>query len=331
MNIAANTMNKRQQVVVQEQTPKFTPIQPSVLQPSRLELLFKKTSLAAMTMLGIGYILVNAPVAILVSNSISTIPVASQANISVIAGRILFLVASSLSIILGLILIYGSVQFYERGKVKESAFLGVALGSFYLLCLGTGSALLSENNPAALTLTIAPLIMVMSAALYVSSDARSRLLGSALGIMSGVVLAYAILNLRVLDLVFSWAIPFTGPFLSFTVLESMSVILAPIAVAVHTIYSYAGEERPIPHVFALLVALVYGLGTFVGSIVLSLNFWNLIWQSPWTGPFHSLPEWFMNIVVFWSASLVLMDIGGILLISVACIGFIYVARGLSRP
>ncbi|HKZ93245.1 MAG TPA: hypothetical protein VJ249_01525 [Candidatus Bathyarchaeia archaeon] len=324
-------MDKRQQVVVQEQTPKFTPTPVEEPRISRLELLFRKMSLAAITMLGIGYILVNAPVAILIGYSISTIPITSQANISAVAGRTLFLIASSISIVLGLLLIYGSVQFYERGRVKDPAFLGVALGSFYLLCLGTGSTLLlSESNPAALTLTIAPLIMVTSAALYTSSDVRSKLLGSALGILSGVVLAYAILNLRVLDLVFGWAIPFTGPFLSFTVLESATVVLVPIAVTVHTIYSYAGEERPIPHVFALLVALVYGLGAFVGSIVLSLSFWSLIWQSPWIGPFHSLPEWLMNVVVFWSASLVLLDIGGILLIAVACTGFICIARELSR-
>jgi len=310
INIAAKVMDKRQQVVVQEQTPKFTPTPVEEPRISRLELLFRKMSLAAITMLGIGYILVNAPVAILIGYSISTIPITSQANISAVAGRTLFLIASSISIVLGLLLIYGSVQFYERGRVKDPAFLGVALGSFYLLCLG--------------------LIMVTSAALYTSSDVRSKLLGSALGILSGVVLAYAILNLRVLDLVFGWAIPFTGPFLSFTVLESATVVLVPIAVTVHTIYSYAGEERPIPHVFALLVALVYGLGAFVGSIVLSLSFWSLIWQSPWIGPFHSLPEWLMNVVVFWSASLVLLDIGGILLIAVACTGFICIARELSR-
>jgi hypothetical protein len=39
----------------------------------------------------------------------------------------------------------------------------------------------------------------------------------------------------------------------------------------------------------------------------------------------------MNMIVFWSASLVLMDIGGILMMIAALIGFIFVARELSKP
>ena len=148
--------------------------------------------------------------------------------------------------------------------------------------------------------------------------------------MGGVILAYSISNLRALDLVLAWGVPFTGPFLSLVSLESVVVILAPIAAMAHAVFSYNGEERPIPHAFTLLVALVYGLGTFIGSIVLSMSFWNLIWQSPWTGPLHSLSDWTANMIVFWSASLVLMDIGGILLIAVACLGFLCISRALSK-
>jgi hypothetical protein len=64
--------------------------------------------------------------------------------------------------------------------------------------------------------------------------------------------------------------------------------------------------------------------------VLSMSFWNLIWQSSWTGLFHGLSDWVANIIVFWSASLVLMDIGGTLLIGVAGLGFVCMARELSR-
>ena len=324
-------MDKRQQAVLQEQKPRFTPISVEKSRESRLELFFRKVALAAITMLGIGYVLVNAPIAILLGYSVSAIPIASQADVSAIAGRILFLIASSISVILGVLFVFGAVQFYERGKVKGTAFLGVSLASFYLLCLGVGSAiLLSEANLATMTLIVAPLIIVASTALFTSSNPRSKLLGSVIGIAGGSVLACAILNLRALDLIFSWDIPFTGPFLSLAVLESAAVVLAPIAATVHTVFNYASEERLIPQVFTLLIALVYGLGTFIGSIVLSMSFWNWIWKSPWTGPFYNLPEWFMNMIVFWSASLVLMDIGGILLITVACLGFICVGRELSK-
>jgi len=324
-------MGKRQQVVVQEHRPVSMLIPAEETRASRLELFTRKMSLAAITMLGIGYVLVNAPAAILVGSSMFSIPIASQADVAAIAGRILFLMALAISASIGVLFIYGAVQFYERGKVKGVIFLGVSLGAFYLLCLGVGSTLLlSEPSSAALTLTIAPLIVIAGTALYTSSNPRCRLLGSSIGVVGGITLAYAILNLRALDLVFGWDIPFTGPFLSLTLLESAVVVLAPVAATVHTIFSYGGEERPIPNVFALLVALVYGLGTFIGSITLSMSFWNRIWQSPWSGPFYGLPEWFANMIVFWSASLVLMDIGGILLIAVACLGFVCVARELSK-
>jgi len=331
-NIAEKIMGKRQQTIVQEQKPRFTPLQVEETQASRLERLLRKASLAAMTMIGLGYVLTNAQVAILVGHSILTIPIESQPNISAIAGRMLFVMASSIAVALGLLLIFGAVQFYERGRVKGVAFLGVSLGSFYLLCLGTSSLLLlSEINPAALTLTISPLIVVAAAVLHTSSRPRAKLLGSAVGALGGVILAYAIMNINVLDLIFDWNIPFAGPFMSWPVLESAVVVLAPIAASTHMVFSYAKEELHIPHVFTLLVGFVYGLGAFIGSIVLAMSFWNWIWKSPWTGAFHSLPEWFMNMIVFWSASLVLMDIGGILLMSAAFVGFICVARELSKP
>lgn len=324
-------MVKRQQVVVQERGRASAQVPAREFRAGRLELLFRKLALAAATMIGIGYILVNAPVAMLIADSVLRIPIASQANVMAIAGRVLFLIALAVSTFLGVLLIFGAVQFYERGAVKGVAFFGVVLGAFYLLCLGVGSSLLlPEPSPASLALVIAPMFAVAGAALYTSSNQRWKLVGSATGIAGGLVLAYSISNLRVLDLVFAWNIPFTGPFLSLTLLESAVVILAPVAAMVHAVFTYNREERPIPYAFTLLVALAYGLGTFIGSIVLSMSFWNLIWQSPWVGPFHGLSDWIANMTVFWSASLVLMDIGGILLTAVACLGFVCMARELSK-
>ena len=328
---ARKVMGKRQQVVVQELGRPSAPVPAHEFRANRLELLFRKMALAAATMIGIGYVLVNAPVAMLIADSILRIPVASQANVMAIAGRALFLMALTISAFLGVLLIFGAVQFYERGKVRGVAFLGGVLGAIYLLCLGVGSSLLlPEPSPAALALAIAPMFVVASVALYISSSQRWKLVGSATGIVGGIILAYSISNLRVLDLVFAWSIPFTGPFLSLTLLESAVVILAPVAAMVHAVFSYNREERPIPYAFTLLVALAYGLGAFIGSIVLSMSFWNLIWQSPWVGSFHGLSDWAANMIVFWSASLVLMDIGGILLTAVACLGFVCMARELSK-
>jgi len=324
-------MGKRQQAVVQEQVRASAQVPAHEFRAGRLELLFRKMALAAATMIGIGYVLVNAPVAMLLGDSILRIPVASRANVMAIAGRVLFLMALTISAVLGVLLIFGAVQFYEHGDVKSVAFLGGVLAAVYLLCLGVGSSLLlPESSPAALALVVASMFVVASVALYISSSQRWRLVGSVVGVVGGIILAYSISNLRVLDLVFEWNIPFTGPFLSLTLLESAVVILAPVAAMVHAVFSYNREERSIPYAFTLLVALAYGLGAFIGSIVLSMSFWNLIWQSPWAGPFHGLSDWVANMIVFWSASLVLMDIGGLLLAAVAGLGFICMARELSK-
>jgi len=326
-------MSKIEQVTVQErvQAPKFIPIHREETRANKVELLLRKIALAALTVLGIGYILVNASVALLIGYSVSTIPIASQANISAIAGRILFLMASIIATLLGAVFIFGAVQFYERSQTKGIVFLGVLLGSFYLLCLGVGSTLLlSETNLTALMLIIAPILVTVSAASHTSPHTRFRIVGSALGIAGGVTLAYAIFNFRILDLVFAWYIPFTGPFMSLTVLESTAVILGPMAATVSASSDQRPEERPLTHVFILLVALVYGIGAFIGSLVLSMSIWDFIWKSPWVGPLHGIPEWIMNMVVFWSASLVLMDIGGLLLIAGACLGFIYVAQEFAQ-
>jgi len=324
-------MGKRQQAVVQEQVRASAQVPAHEFRAGRLELLFRKMALAAATMIGIGYVLVNAPVAMLLGDSILRIPIASQANVMAIAGRVLFLMALTISAVLGVLLIFGAVQFYEHGDVKSVAFLGGVLAAVYLLCLGVGSSLLlPESSPAALALVVASVFVVASVALYISSSQRWRLVGSVVGVVGGIILAYSISNLRVLDLVFEWNIPFTGPFLSLTLLESAVVILAPVAAMVHAVFSYNREERPIPYAFTLSVALVYGLGAFIGSIVLSMSFWSLIWQSPWVGPFYGLSDWVANMIVFWSASLVLMDIGGMLLTAVAGLGFICMARELSK-
>lgn len=334
LNIAIlkdKTMAKIRQVAVQKQVPTPALVQKEGIQASRIESFLRKTVLAALTMLGIGYILTNAPVALLIGHSWSTIPIASQANISAIAARVLILMASIISILLGGLLIFGGVKFYERSQTKGIVLLGVLLGSFYLLSLGVGATfLLSETNLWALMLIVAPILVAVSAASHVAQHRGFRLIGSLLGVFGGVFLAYSIINLNIFDLIFAWKIPFTGPFMSVTILESVIVILSPMAACANSLVGQRLEERPLTHVLTILVALLYGIGAFIGSFVLSMNFWNLVWKSPWTGPFQGISEWTMSAVVFWSASLVLMDIGGILLIIGACLGFIYVAREFSQ-
>jgi hypothetical protein len=324
-------MTRIRQVSVQEQIPGFTTVQTEETRTDRVEAYLRKIVLAALTMLGIGYVLVNASQAFLVGQSLSSIPIESQANVNAIAGRALYLMASLISTSLGGLLIFGAVKFYEHEKPDGIILFGVLMGSFYLLCLGTGFALLlPETNFATVSFIVAPILVAISAATYSSSSFRVRSFGSILGIVGSVVLAYFIFSFRFLDLAFGWGIPFLGPFMSLTALESVVLVLASVGVCVNSLVNGRFDERPLANVFTLLVAVVYGLGAFVGGLLLSMSFWNLIWKSPWVGPLHGLSEWVLSMVVFWSASLVLLDIGGLLLIVGGCLGFVYVAREFSR-
>jgi len=318
-------------VTVQEQTPKPKRAQTEVLRTNRVEVFLRKVALAALTMLGIGYVLTNVPIILLIIDSISATPIASQEAVNAITGRLLFLMSSIVSALLGGFFIYGAVQLYERVPTKRIVFLGVLLASFQLLCLGVGSTLLlSEMDLPALMLTIGPVIVAASAATYVLPKKKHQIIGSCLGILGGNVLAYAIFNLRVYGLIFAWDIPFTGPFMSLAVLESVIVVLAPAAALVNTVSGQQPGERLLLHSLVLLIALVYGVGAFIEALVLSMSFWNLIWKAPWLGPLHTVSEWILTTVVFWSASLVLLDIGGILLIVAACLGFVHVSQEFSQ-
>lgn len=317
-------------VTVQEQAPKPVSVQIEDLRARSVELFVKKIALAALTMLGIGYVLTNVSTGLLIVESISATSIASQTAVNAIAGKLLFLVGSIVSALLGGLFIYGAVQFYEHSPTRGIVFIGILLASFQLFCLGVGSTLLlSELNPAALMLTIGPLLVATSATTYMLPTKKHQLVGAALGIAGGTLLAYAIFNLHVYDVIFVWNIPFTGPFMSLTLLESVVVILAPVAALVNTILNKP-RERVLPHSLVLLVALVYGVGAFTGALVLSMSFWNLIWKAPWLGPLHGVSESILTTVVFWSASLVLLDIGGILLIVAACLGFVHVSHLLSQ-
>lgn len=324
-------MDNLEQVAIQREEPKQSTAQHQKTRVASAQIFLRKIVLAALTMLGIGYILVNATLAYLIGYSVSTIPIVSQANIAAIAGRILFIIASIVSALLGGLFIYGAVQFYEKRPTKGIVLLGALLGSFYLMSLGVGSVLLlSQTNVNALMLIVAPILVAISATTYASFRTRIKLAGSIVGCAGGAILAYATFNFQILDQIFPWSIPFTGPFMSFTVLESAVMILAPVAACVNSFSDDQSEERPLAHLSILLLALTYGIGCFIGSLILSMSFWNLIWQSPWLGPLHGLAEWALSAIVFWSASLVLVDIAGILLIIGACLGFFCVSHEFAQ-
>lgn len=295
-----------------------------------IESALRKLVLAAATLLGVGYVVVNVPIVILLSHRFSQIPISSMRNIGALAGITLFLMASILLMVLGCFLIVGGLQYYRGSSPQGVMFLGSLLASFYLLCLGVGSMLTgSQINPSIMLFIISPLFVMGAAAIYMGRSIPFKLFGSVLGVIGGILLAFAIFHSQTLELVFDWDVPFPGPFMSIAAMEAIVVILGPITAFTYSILAEHREE-PVAHSFLSIVALVYGIGTFIGSQILAFSFLNLLWKAPWVGPFHGVPQWIFGTVAFWSASLFLLMIGGIVLVVCSCMGFIFAAQEFAQ-
>jgi len=295
-----------------------------------IESALRKLVLAAMTLLGVGYVVVNIPIMVLLGNRFSQIPISSAENIGALAGITLFLMASILLMVLGCFLIVGGLQFYRGSSPQGAMFLGSLLASFYLLCLGVGYMLMvSQVSLGIILFVVSPVFVMGATAIYMGRSIPFKLVGSALGVIGGVLLAVAIFHSQTLELVFDWDVPFPGPFMSIAAMEAVAVILGPVTALVYSVLSERKEE-PIAHSFLSIVALIYGVGTFIGSQILAFSFLDLLWKAPWAGPFHGAPQWIFATVAFWSASLFLLMIGGIVLVVCSCMGFIFAAQEFAQ-
>jgi len=294
-----------------------------------MESVLRKMVSVAAVFIGLGYVLSSTATIIMLNYSSSQYPIESVENIYWFSGTIVFIIASILLMTVGVFVVFGGLK-YLAGIVSEKIiFVGIMLSSFYLLCLGTGSALvLQEVNLLTLLLVATAILVVASATVYMVPSFRLKFVACFLGIVSGISLTTATLNSPILDLVFNWDVPFPGPFTSMAVLEGLTIILVSITAL---IYSLLGNgEKPMITVFLSMVSLVYGIGAFVGSLVLSLNFLNLVWKAPWELALYGKPDWVLSTMIFWAASLGMLDIGGILLILAACIGFVLATKQFSQ-
>jgi len=294
-----------------------------------LESILRKIVSVAALFIGLGYLLPNIATVIMLNYSLSQHHIESSENVYMISGIILFIIASILLMAIGVFIILGGLQCFFGNVPGKIMFLGILLSSFYLLFLGTGSALILQETSWPILLLIASSILVMaSAAVYMMPSFRLKFVACLLGILSGIFLATATSNSQILDLAFNWNVPFPGPFMSMAILEGLTIVLSSITALV---YSVSGNgEKPVIPVFLSMVALVYGIGILVGSLVLSFNFLNLVWKAPWELALYGQPDWVLSTVVFWVASLGILEIGGILLILSACMGFIFATTHLSR-
>ena len=283
------------------------------------------------TVLGLGYILPNVAIVIILSYILSQTSISSLQMITQISGIILFLMASVVMMVIGTTLIVGGMRYNKKKQFSRGIiFIGVMFASFYLLCLGVGSALLlSEINLNVGLLIVGPIFIMVSAAVYMVPSLASRLIGHTLGIIGGFLLAIVTFNFQILEVATGWGVPFLGPFMSLTVMEGIAMILGAIAVAIYS--SFAGRnEKPVAYVLLSIAGLIYGIGVFIGPLILSFSFLDIVWKAPWLGPLYGSPSWVVDTTIFWSASLVLLEIGGILLILASCLGFVFAAQEFSK-
>lgn len=309
---------------------------PQKTKTTSVESILRKLVLAAVTIVGIGYVLTNIGGAIMLSYFLSTRSIIT-AEILPMSGTILFLIAVIVVMVIGVFLVLGGLQYFRgSGPPQEVMFFGTLLASFYLLCLGIGTSLLfPQMSLNTVFLIVAPIIVMVGTAIYMIPSFRLRLIGSVLGIVGGMLLAVVMFDPPTLKLVLGgmnvmWnEVPFPGPFKSMSFLEGMAFILSSLAAFVHSIFAERKEDL-LTHVILAIAGLVYGIGLFVGSLVLSFSFLDLLWKAPWLGPFYDVPRWIFGTGVFWSASLIILVIGGIVLIVCACLGFAFAAQEFSQ-
>ncbi len=294
-----------------------------------LESVLRKMVSVAAVFVGLGFVLHSIATIIMLNYSSSQYPIESAENIYWFSGIIVFIIASILLIAVGIFIVFGGLKYFVGTFSQKLMFVGIMLSSFYLLCLGTGSALvLQEVSLLTLLLVATAILVVASATVYMVPSFRLKFVACLLGIVSGVFLTTVTLNTQILDLVLMLDVPFPGPFMSMAILEGLTIILVSITALVYSILG--NGEKPLTHVFLSMVALIYGIGVFVGSLVLSLNFLNLVWKAPWELALHDKPDWVLSTVIFWAASLGMLAIGGIMLILSACVGFIVATKHFSQ-
>jgi len=297
-----------------------------------LESALRKMVSVAVIFIGLGYVLPSIATVIILNYFISQYPIESLGNIYMISGLMLFIIASILLMTVGVIIVIGGLHYFVGKVPREAMFLGILLSSFYLLCLGMGSSIIQGSIQGGLSLPLwmmvaGSVLTMASTAVYVAPSPRFKVAGSLIGIAGGVLLAIAIRNSEILELVFDWNVPFPGPFMSIAILEGFALILGSVTALINSVAR--SREKPVTSIFLSIVALIYGVGVFIGSLILSFSFLNLVWKAPWELALHGQPQWVVNTVIFWVASLGMLEIGGILLILSSCVGFIFAVTQFS--
>lgn len=278
-----------------------------------------------MTVVGVGYVLTNASMIVMFEYYFSQLSISSVQNVLEMSGILLYMLASVVFIVLGVLLIVGAIKYYRGYISRGTVALAALLGTFYLNCLGIGSVLLAPQIEfGGILLTLSPVFFMAAIAAHSLQSYRFEFVGSILGLVGAILFMFAVypaLGYQIFELAFAeWNVPFPSPFMSLAIVEGAALVLGSSAVFVHSVLSSHGKGRG-AYVFYPMATLAYGIGLFVGPLILSLSFLDLLWKAPWVGPLHNAPSWVSGTATFWSASLLMLTLGGALLIFSSFIGF----------
>lgn len=296
-----------------------------------VQLKSQKLFSVTLNVLGIGYVLVNLAVLILLGYYLSQHSITSLEEVTQIGGMTLFIIASAMLMAVGFLLIVGGIQHYRGNTTQRVILMGVLFTSFYVLCLGIGSALLrSQSDVGAVLLSISPVLMMVGVTAYVAPSSPFKIVGSIVGIAGAIPLAVGIFTLQPLSLVFTdWDVLFPGPFMSMALLEGVAVILGSVAVFTHSLLSER-KEKSVSQALLSLVGIIYGIDVFIGPLVLSFGLTNLLWKAPWMPPLNGAPYFVYGTTILWSVSLLILAIGGILLTLSSFLEFMFATKGMSK-
>jgi len=296
-----------------------------------VQLKSQKLFSVTLNVLGIGYVLVNLAVLILLGYYLSQHSITSLEEVTQIGGMTLFIIASAMLMAVGCLLIVGGIQHYRGNTTQRVILMGVLFTSFYVLCLGIGSALLrSQSDVGAVLLSISPVLMMVGVTAYVAPSSLFKIVGSIVGIAGAIPLAVGIFTLQPLSLVFTdWDVLFPGPFMSMALLEGVAVILGSVAVFTHSLLSER-KEKSVSQALLSLVGIIYGIDVFIGPLVLSFGLTNLLWKAPWMPPLNGAPYFVYGTTILWSVSLLILAIGGILLTLSSFLEFMFATKGMSK-
>ena len=296
------------------------------MKPRIMDSLIHKLILASLIMIGMGFIAPNIAASIITGYKISQTPISSMENVTKFSGLTFFLISFILLIILGISLIIWATQFnIDKVPPLRITILSIQFASIYLLFLSIGSLVCSEAK-AGLAPFISSVLIMIGTGIYISKSPIIRVASSCIGAIGGILLAYSEFQFSPFQLAFSWDLPYPGLFLSLPVVEAVAIVIVSIEIAVFTICSEIvelEEEFKIYNVVVIdlvaIAGIIYAVGIIGSSLRLSLSILNFLWKAPWSPPFYGLPQWMLNVIMYWAASTIVLIIGAVLLIAASCL------------